>query len=509
LEQIQPASRSRAARRAAAILLLAVCPLAVRPTFAQVPATPASPGADQPTGSAAGDQSASGQSDPCAPPAAAQTGIWQRSNLLGDPGGARSGLCSRGISYGLQETSEVLGNVTGGIHRGADYDGMTEMSLGIDTGKAIGWAGGTFNVSALQIHGGNLSTDNLGTLQTASSIEADRATRLWELWYQQTTPDGRADLKLGQQAIDLEFMASQGSAIFINAAMGWPVLPSQDLYAGGPAYPLSSLGARLRVRPTDALTLLTGVYDDNPPGGAFNNDSQLRGAEAAGAAFNLNTGALWITEIQFAVNQPPADDASHGGQPTGLPGTYKLGFWYDSGAFPDQRFDTSGLSLANPGSTGMPRMHHGNYSAYAVADQMVWRPDPQGARAIGVFGRLLAAPPDRNLISFSADAGLTVTAPFAERDNDTFGIGFGVAQVSRNAAALDNDAAAFSGVSTPARGTETFIEITYQYQVTPWWQLQPDFQYVFAPGGGLQNQLDPPRRIGNEVVLGLRTTITF
>jgi porin len=172
-----------------------------------------------------------GQSDPCAPPDAAQTGIWQRSNLLGDLGGARSGLCSCGISYGLQEMSEVLGNVNGGIRRGADYDGMTKMSLGIDTGKAIGWAGATFNVSALQIHGRNLSTDNLAMLQTAS--EADRATRLRELWYQQATPDGRADLKLGQQAIDLEFMTSQGASIFLNSAMGWPELPSQDHYDGG------------------------------------------------------------------------------------------------------------------------------------------------------------------------------------------------------------------------------------------------------------------------------------
>jgi carbohydrate-selective porin OprB len=59
------------------------------------------------------------------------------------------------------------------------------------------------------------------------------------------------------------------------------------------------------------------------------------------------------------------------------------------------------------------------------------------------------------------------------------------------------------------RGTETFIEITYQCQVTPWWQLQPDFQYVFVPGGGLQNQSSLPKRISNEAVLGLRTTITF
>ncbi len=532
MEHIQPAMPLRArpawhvTRATAVVLLVAACPLTARAALAQAPAAAPGPGADQPAGPdqpaapAASDQSAPAPSDPCAPSPPDQSGIWQRSNLLGELGGVRPGLCSQGISFGLQETSEVLGNVAGGIHRGADYDGMTQMSLGIDTAKV--WPGGTLNITALQIHGRNLSTDNLDTLQTASGIEADRATRLWELWYQQASPDGRADLKLGQQAIDLEFMTSQGAGIFINSAMGWAALPSEDLYAGGPTYPLSSLGARLRVRPTDALTLQTGVFDDNPPGGAFANDSQRLGAEAAGAAFSLRTGALWITEIQYAINQSPAAPSpnaqsqnvpSQNAQSSGLPGTYKLGFWYDTGEFPDQQFDTAGVSLANPESNGRPRMHSGNYSAYAVADQVVWPGDANGAQAISLFARMMAAPPDRNLISFSADGGLTVSAPLPvpghDNSKDMFGIGFGVAQVSDNAAALDRDTAFFTGVPIPVRGTETFIEITYQYNVAPWWMLQPDFQYVIMPGGGLQNPSDPPRRIGNEVVLGLRTTITF
>ncbi len=250
---------------------------------------------------AATAQTDSAAASQTAPPAA--TGFWERSSLLGDPAGLRDALGKDGISFGLQETSEVFGNVSGGIHRGADYNGLTEMSLGIDTQKAFGWAGGTFNVSALQIHGRSLSADNLDTLQTASGIEAEPATRLWELWYQQAFLAGRVDVKLGQQSIDQEFMTSQVSALFINTVMGWPMIPSADLYAGGPAYPLSSLGVRLRARPTAALTVLAGVFDDNPPGGPFADDSQLRGAEAAGHAFNLNTGALWIAELQYA-DQP-------------------------------------------------------------------------------------------------------------------------------------------------------------------------------------------------------------
>ena len=45
--------------------------------------------------------------------------------------------------------------------------------------------------------------------------------------------------------------------------------------------------------------------------------------------------------------------------------------------------------------------------------------------------------------------------------------------------------------------------------VAPWWQVQPDFQYVFNPGGGILNPNQPTQRIGNEAIFGLRNTITF
>ena len=55
------------------------------------------------------------------------------SNLLGGMGGARSWLDARGISYGITETSELLANVTGGVHTGPAYDGLTSLGLGLDT----------------------------------------------------------------------------------------------------------------------------------------------------------------------------------------------------------------------------------------------------------------------------------------------------------------------------------------------------------------------------------------
>ncbi|MDR3408126.1 MAG: carbohydrate porin [Methylovirgula sp.] len=430
-----------------------------------------------------------------------------RTTLLGDAGGLRPALAKYGITFTLFEESEVFGNATGGYKRGADYDGVTTPTVMLDTSKAFGWPGGTFEVSGFQIHGANLSTNNLGALQSVSGLEADPSTRLWELWYLQTLGKSGWDVKIGQQSLDQEFITSAGSLLFLNTMMGWPLIPSVDLYAGGPAYPLSSLGIRLHGQVAPNVTALIGVFNDNPPGGPFNDDSQLRGPEKYGVRFNLNTGALVIGELQYALNPPPSDPKA---KPTGLPGTYKLGFWYDTAAFPDQRYDTNGLPLAVTG--GPARLDHGNYGFYGIFDQVVWQPDLSAPRALGIFARVMGAPlNDRNLISFSVNAGVTLKAPFKGRDGDIVGLGAGYGLFSSGSQGFNADTAAVAppGTLSPIKTSETFIEAFYTINLATWWQLTPDFQYIFNPGGGIVNPSNPTTLVHDEAVFGARTTIAF
>jgi porin len=430
----------------------------------------------------------------------------QRTNyLLGNMGGLRPFLAQYGISFALQETSEVLGNVTGGIHQGADYDGLTQMVLQWDTQRAFGWYGGLFNASALQIHGRSLSEDNLETLQTASGIEADRATRLWELWYQQKfLAEDRLDVKIGQQSLDQEFIVNQNASLFVNTMFGWPMVPSADLPGGGPAYPLSALGVRVRTRPIDPITVLLGVFNGSP---VANNSGDPQQQNPSGTSFPLNGGALIIGELQYSY--PSLGTMLYADQSEPLARVYKIGFWYDTEKFADLRYDNTGLSLANPASTGIPQMHRGDYSIYALADQLVWQDPEEADRTINLFGRAMGTPEvDRNLVDFSLNAGLNFHEPFLHRDDDSFGIGMGFAQVSPQQAGLDSDTAFYTGTFTPRQTNETYVEVTYQYQATAWWQLQPDFQYVFNPGGGLANP-SGTGKIKDEAVIGLRTNILF
>ncbi len=431
-------------------------------------------------------------------------GISRSSSMLGDMWGVRPWLGQYGITLGIQETSEVLGNTSGGYNKGFDYDGLTQVLVQMDTQRAFGWYGGTFNVSALQMHGRNLSVNNLGTLQTASGIESDDKTRLWELWYQQKfLEQDRMDIKIGQQSLDQEFIGSQNANYFVNTMFGWPMVPSADLPGGGPAYPLSAPGVRLRAKPTNSLTFLAGVFTGSPSPDNNNPDSQL--ANASGTNFRFNSGVLAIAEVQYTYPALGSMVSAEDIHP--LSGTYKLGFWYDSENFADQAVDNTGASLATS-ATGIAAQHRGDYSIYAVADQMLWHSPNIDDRTLNFFTRIMGTPQtDRNLIDFSANVGFTLHEPIFGRDDDTLGIGLGYAKVSPSVASLDQALTA-SGTYTPTQGSETFIEATYQAQITPWWQLQPDVQYVFNPGGGI---LDPNTglKVGNELVLGLRTNILF
>jgi porin len=219
-------------------------------------------------------------------------------------------------------------------------------------------------------------------------------------------------------------------------------------------------------------------------------------------------GTLAIAEMQYAY--PALGTTISANQSEALARTYKLGIWYDTKQFADEEIDNTGLCLANPKSTGIPQYYHGDWAIYAVMDRMIWQDPDELDRTLNVFLRPMGTPlVNRNQIAFSLNAGITLHEPFEHRDDDTFGIAMGYAHVSSRVAAFDADVQFFTGVFTPVRVGETFIEATYQYQVTPWFFLQPDFQYVFNPGAGIANPTAPTQRVKNEAVLGLRTIITF
>jgi porin len=406
-----------------------------------------------------------------------------------------------GVRLGADSIDDLLSNVAGGVHRGVLYEGRLELFATIDLDKTLGWSGATFHVNAYQTHGRGLSANDLGgNLLVASSIEATRSLRLFDAWVEQVIADGALSLRAGQIAADDEFFTSQYASTFINASFGWPGIMSADLPSGGAAFPLATPGARVKFAASNEVSLSAAVLNGDPAG-AGDVDPQLR--DGSGTAFRFGPSVLAIAEGAVALNQ---DSGA-----TGQPATYKLGGWFNSGRFADQRFDTAGNSLAAPTTTGMPAQHHGDYGVYAIVEESVWRQGDNGEQSVGVFLRVAGAPSDRNLVSLYGDVGVAAKGLVPGRADDVFGVALAYAKISARARALDADFGRFTGVVTPLRDHESVLELTYSYQVTQWWTLQPDLQFVAHPGGnvGLPGASSGSGAIPNAVVLGLRSSLVF
>jgi len=414
--------------------------------------------------------------------------------------GPRADLAKSGVTFCLHYIGEILGNPTGGVHRGAIYEGRLEMALNLDLEKLVGWSGATIHANAYQIHGRGLSANNLGNIMTVSNTEAERTTRLFDLWLQQTLWEDLVSIRVGQLGVDDEFITSQYGSLFVNSTFGWPGIAAADLPSGGPAYPLSTPGLRVKVQPTEQWSFMAAVFNGDPAGPG---PGTPQSRDASGTAFRVNNDAFIIAEAAYSLNQEK--DA------TGLPGTYKLGGWYHTGRFADQRFDSAGLSLANPGSTGVPAQHRGDYSVYAAIDQMVWREPKTKDEGLGLFLRIAGSPSDRNLVDFYIDGGLNYKGLIPDRGDDVLGLGVAYARIGDAATGLDRDTRLFSGTSRPVRDHEMAVELTYRAQVTPWWTVQPDLQFILHPGGHVPDPTDPTglRPIRDAVLLGVRTAIAF
>ena len=92
-------------------------------------------------------------------------------------------------------------------------------------------------------------------------------------------------------------------------------------------------------------------------------------------------------------------------------------------------------------------------------------------------------------------AGLRFNAPFPKRKTDRVACALVYSRISdpfRNFGTL---------LGAPPLGSEKAVELNYSLQVTPYFLLQPTFQYYVNVGGN--------PTLSNAPVLGFRTKVTF
>jgi porin len=402
-------------------------------------------------------------------------GFWRENFLTGNWDGFRDTLKKDGIALAPVLTAEVFGNPSGGARRGAISDGLVNLPLDADLERATGGVlkDTTFHVNAFYIYGTSLSQNYIGDFSNISNIAAYDTLRLDELWAQKAFWNKQITVKVGNMAVDNEFFQSTSAALFINGTFGAFTLIANDV-PDAPVYPLASPGVRVQVLPDPRFYVMAGVYglDNNSLPNVNNKNGTL-------FSFDRHSGVLVMTEAGYLLNQQPNDK--------GLPGSYRLGSWLDTG-----NATTFASQAAAANGTGQLQGAGANFGIYGVVDQQIYSHDTE---AISIFTRVGGAPSNTNFVDYYVDGGFNFTGFMPGRPLDLGGLAIARSHVSND---FSNAQEAEGGLPSTA---ETVVEATYKVQLAPWWNVQPDFQYIVTPSGVQGSH--------NAVVLGLRTSVAF
>jgi porin len=424
--------------------------------------------------------------------------LWEQETLTGDWGGARTRLKDHGLEFTLNYIGESFDVFSGGLFKRPSYEGRAEFSVDADFGKLLGWTGAAAHVTVYDIHnGGHDTAERVGSISDPSNIDAVATTRLFTLWLEQNLSE-RVSLRIGQLAADDEFFTSETASRLISGTFGWADLFAANITSGGPAYPLATPGARVKVKVTEDITALAAAFTADPAGRDCFDLPQR--CNAHGTTFSFAGGTLWMGELQYAVNQEK--------QAIGLPGKYKIGAWYSTAQFADQHYGLGpgGLPVTLADPTQPDRLlHRGDWGIYGIVDQTVWRGQ---VSSINIFARGGGSPSDRNLVSYYVDGGVGIKGLVPGRADDTLTLGAAYVKISSDAIALDRDNLAINGPPYAVRDKEILFEASYAAQITPWWIVQPDVQYIWHPNGG-QNPDDPTLALGHAFYAGVRSAIKF
>lgn len=358
-----------------------------------------------------------------------------------------------GILFEAIYTGEVFSNTRGGLNtnNATRYRGVAEFVVTTDLETLFGMQGASVFVNAGQMHGRSISTGDVGDWQFVSNIDSTPfpdLTQLNEYWYRQKLGD-RFWFKAGRVDANADFGFADLAGDFCNSSFGqMPTIPL-------PVWPTQSLGATGFITLTDDLLLAVGTFKGN----------QLAANWGLPVADALGYVTLGHLELKTVAGENE------------LPGTWRLGSWYQSG---DWRQIT-------PAAVGSVFGH--NYGFWCTADQLLIVEDSSNdvGQGLGVFFEYGWAPEDRNFVAQSFGTGLVYRGLLADRDDDIAGIGL--------------TSVLFGDPTRVVNGTtsEETWEVFYKYQVRSYFSVQPDVQFISNPGGNQQDAL----------VVGLRCEVVL
>jgi len=161
--------------------------------------------------------------------------------------------------------------------------------------------------------------------------------------------------------------------------------------------------------------------------------------------------------------------------------------------------DVNGMPTAFTGAPFLER--NGRYGAYAIASQIVYRPDPDSSRGLRLG--IMAGEGDRATSRYSYFwlAGGVWQGTFPGRDQDFIAFMAGYARTNPRLTRYQRERDSIAPGSIGIQTYESVVEVDYGAVVAPWLTFRPNLQYIIRPGG--------TSAIRNALVFGLYTQVTF
>jgi len=400
--------------------------------------------------------------------------------ILLDVDDLRQLLRDQGIDFRFGYVSETATNLQGGAHELGRYTDQLTFFTQLDLQKLFGIRNAQFAVVITDRNGHNLSADaKLDSLQQVQELYGRGQTWRWtEFYYDQKYLNGKLDWKIGRLPVGDDFASF--SCEFVNLTFCGSA-PGNLVGSYWYNWPVSQWATRIKTQVKGFGYVEIGAYEVNPSYLLTRNALDLGSPRGA-------TGVLVPFEIAW--------------QPTvgGLPGSYKIGGWYNSETAPDVVDNTAEEPLALAG--GEPLKRHGQYGGYLNFEQQVTVPGgPNSSRGLSLF--LNAAYADRrtSMLDSQIAAGLLYKGPLDRRPADELGLAVGETHVNSRVADVERLENAAGRGPVAAQTSEWVGEMFYNVHVRGWLDVRPSIQYVAQPGGVARNKSD--------VIAGVRLAVNI
>lgn len=381
--------------------------------------------------------------------------------LLGSWWGIRPTLARYGIVLNVNYFGMAVGNVSGGMRKGADYAGQTSLGIDADWGLLAGLNGFSTHLFFLNRSGRPVGRDYVGdSVFNENNIYGAGGNVIAHLGYafiEQKLWHDRLDLMAGRMGAAMLFNASPIFCDFFSFGL----CPTPRAISGG------SQDAFV-MPPQNNWSLYASL--------SLDHDLYLRtGINAVGGALGGSSGFNWSSQGVTGVMLPfEAGWSPHWGK-SQKPVHLRAGFYASTAQASDIALNRQGNLLALSG--GAPLEHRGYFAAWAGGDIMLLRQTAAPDGGLLFFFNYTHSDDRLSIYRDMGVAGFEDRGFWTKRPQDRIGLLFVWSEQSawlrkRLRAAHLSDVQNHTGV----------LEAQYGAHIAAGTFLTPDIQYVIRPG---------------------------